>query len=68
VWVITEIIPTIPRANYIINYEEVNKFSNQFNAIPAFADIILTCASSEENEEPKCGEGYFAHFTGFKEI
>jgi len=68
IWIKTEMYPTIPNVQSIENHEEVYNISKQFNAIPVFAGIMLTCASTDENSRPKCGDGYIAQFTGFKEI
>jgi hypothetical protein len=58
--------PTIPSIASIENHEEVIKLSNQFNAIPAFAGMRLTCVSTEEKSIPVYGGGYVAEFTGLK--
>lgn len=68
VWIKTEMYPTKPSVKSIENHEEVFNISKQFNATPVFAGIILQCDSTEENAIPLCGGGYFAQFTGFKEI
>lgn len=68
IWVKTEMYPTIPSVISIENHEEVINISKQFNAIPVFAGIMLTCDSTEENVTPKCGGGYIAQFTGLKEL
>jgi hypothetical protein len=66
IWVKTEMYPTMPNIVSIKNHEEVIKLSNQFNAIPAFAGMMLTCVSTEEKSIPVYGGGYVAEFIGFK--
>ena len=66
VWVKTEMYPNIPCIESIENHEEVNKLSNQFNAVPVFAGIRLSCVSNEKNCIPVYGAGYIAEFTGLK--
>jgi hypothetical protein len=66
IWVKTEMYPTIPSIESIENHEEVCKLSNQFNAIPVFAGIRLTCVSTEKKIVPVYSGGYIAEFTGFK--
>ena len=68
IWVKTEMYHAIPSVKSIENHEEVINISKQFNSTPVFAGIMLTCASTDKNDIPKCGAGYFARFTGFKEI
>jgi len=68
IWVKTEIAPFVPRYIPNENHEDIIKLAKQFNSMPVFAGIMLTCDSTEENRVPKCGMGYFAKFTGFKEI
>ncbi len=58
--------PIIPSIKSIENHEEVCKLSNQFNAIPVFAGMRMTCASTEEKHIPVYGAGYVAEFSGFK--
>jgi hypothetical protein len=58
--------PTIPSISSIENHEEVYKLSNQYNAIPVFAGIRLSCVSNQERKIPVYGAGYVAEFSGFK--
>jgi hypothetical protein len=57
-----------PGIESIENPKEVIKLSNQFNAIPVFAGVRLSCVSTDENSISIYGAGYIAEFTGFKEI
>ena len=66
IWVKTEMYPITPSTKSIENHEEVYNISKQFNAIPVFAGIRLTCVSTEEKSIPVYGAGYIAEFTGFK--
>jgi hypothetical protein len=66
VWVKTEMYPIIPSIVSIENQEEVVNLANQFNAIPVFAGIRLTCISTEENNVPIFGAKYIVEFTGLK--
>jgi hypothetical protein len=66
IWVKTVMYPKVPSIVSIENHEEVIKLSNQFNATPVFAGMVLTCVSTEEKSIPVYGGGYVAEFTGFK--
>ena len=66
VWVKTAMYPIIPSIESIENQDEVINLANQFNAIPVFAGLRLTCVSTEENNIPICGGEYIAEFTGLK--
>jgi len=66
IWVKTVMYPNIPSTISIENHEEVFKVANQFNAIPVFAGIRLTCVYTEEKCVPVYGAGYIAEYTGFK--
>jgi hypothetical protein len=68
VWVKTKMYPTIPRIESIENQEEVINLANQFNAIPVFAGLRLSCVSTEENSIPFYGGKYIAEFTGLKKF
>jgi hypothetical protein len=68
VWVRTEMYPNIPSIVSIENQEEVFNISNQFNAIPVFAGLRLSCISTEENNIPFYGGKYIAEFTGLKKF
>ena len=56
----------MPGIMSIENHEEVIKLSNQFSAIPVFAEMRMKCVSTEENGIPVYGATYEAEFTGFK--
>jgi hypothetical protein len=58
--------PTIPGIESIENHEEVIKLSNQFNAIPVFAGLRLSCVSTERNSVPVYGAGYIVGYAGLK--
>lgn len=66
IWVKTEMYPITPSIKSIENHEEMCKLSNQFNAIPVFAGMRMTCVTSDEKYIPVYGAGYIAEFTGFK--
>lgn len=66
IWIKTEMYPTMPSIASIENHEEIIKISKQFNAIPVFAGLRLSCVSTKENSIPFCGGGYIAEFTGLK--
>lgn len=66
IWVKTEIYPTISSIVSIENQEEVINLSNQFNAIPVFAGIRLSCGPNNEKNIPVYGAGYIAEFSGLK--
>jgi hypothetical protein len=58
--------PKVPNVMSIENHEEVSRLSNQFSAIPVFAEMRLKCVSTKESSIPVYGAGYEAEFTGFK--
>lgn len=66
IWVKADMYPVIPSIVSIENHEEVCKLSNEFNAIPVFAGMQMTCVTTEEKNIPVYGAGYVAEFTGFK--
>jgi hypothetical protein len=66
IWIKTEMYPIIPSIVSIENHEKVINYSNQFNAIPVFAGIRLSCVSTKEKNIPVYGAEYIAEFTGFK--
>ena len=66
VWVKTEMYPIVPNIASIENQEEVINLANQFDAIPVFAGIRLSCVSTEEKCIPIYSGKYVAEFTGLK--
>ncbi|HUX96159.1 MAG TPA: hypothetical protein VMV47_10545 [Bacteroidales bacterium] len=68
IWVKTEMYPVIPSIVSIEYHEEVCKLSNQFNAIPVFAGMRMSCVTTEEKNIPVYGAGYIAEYTGFKSL
>ena len=58
--------PIIPGIVLIENHEEIIKLSNQFNAAPVFAGIILTYVTIMKKSFPIHGSSYIAEFTGLK--
>ena len=59
---------TTHRSSYghIENQEEVINLANQFNAIPVFAGLRLSCISTDEKNIPFYGGEYIAEITGLK--
>ena len=66
VWVKTEMYPIVPNIASIENQEEVINLANQFNAIPVFAGLRLSCISTDEKNIPFYGGEYIAEITGLK--
>jgi len=66
IWVKTEMEPKTPSIKSIENHEEVYKLSKQFNAIPVFAGINLSCVTKIDRSIPIYGGVFVANFLGFK--
>lgn len=68
VWVKTELAPNVPVYKPDDSHGEMFKLLKQLGAVPAFAGIMISCASAGGNLIPKCGGEYYAIFNELEEI
>jgi len=67
-WVYTAMYPQIPSIELFENHQDIIEISRQYEAIPLFAGIRLSCLSYDDISLPIYGGSYKAEFTGLKQF